>query len=277
MSDEIKVPEDDFEGTIENLKRQLEQEKTARLAAEGRAGSAANEVARAEEDRHSSELALVSNAINTVNTENAALKARYSYALREQDFDLAAEIQAEMATNSAKLLRLEEGKAALENNKPSQQQNIRIDPVDQLASQLTPRSAAWVRSHPEYARDPNKYQGMLGAHNVVVSMGIVPDTDEYFDRIESVLGIRDKIPGEDPIRRDSELDGDDPSSMAAQPVRRRDAQPPAAPSSSSSGSSRSVNNVRLTAAQKEAAESSGLTYEEYAKNLVNLRKEGKVN
>jgi hypothetical protein len=65
--------------------------------------------------------------------------------------------------------------------------------------------------------------------------------------------------------------------MAAQVTQRRNA-PPAAPSSKiASGNSNGKNVVRLSADQREAAKIAGMTPEEYAKNMVALKREGKLN
>jgi len=184
------------------------------------------------------------------------------------DFTAAAEAQEQMSANSAKLLQLEQGKIALENA-PKQQvmQPVRpADPVEALAAQLSPRSAAWVRANPQFARDSRLYAKMIAAHNLAVADGISPDTDEYFETVESTLKMtRNPAPS------------DDPMSAAAQPVSRR-TPPPAAPvSRSGSTPGTRPNVVRLTSAEREMAQMMGMTEQEYAKNKLALQREGKLN
>ncbi len=145
-----------------------------------------------------------------------------------------------------------------------------MDPVDAIASQLSPRSAAWVRAHPECVNDKRLYMKMIGAHNIAVADGYVADTDEYFAEIEKQLGYRKP---QTAVQAD---DDEEPTSMAAKPMARK-AQPPPAPSSrAASNGSGGRNTVTLTREEREMASIMGMTPEEYAKNKVALKKEGKL-
>jgi hypothetical protein len=258
---------------IEALKIQLEQERAARVEAENRF-RAANETAnRASAEVQDSNLQLITSAIDTVNRTNFMLKRDYARAMAGGDYEQAAEIQSQMSLNSAKLLQLENGKAALEQriaNPPPKQPEAPLDPVEEVASQLSPRSAAWVRAHPECVRDKRLYMKMVGAHNIAVADGFQADTDEYFAEIERQMGYRKPqttVPREE---------AEEPTSMAAKPMAKKP-QPPAAPSSrAASNGSSGRNTVTLTAAEREMAGIMGMTPEEYAKNKVALKKEGKL-
>lgn len=261
-------PKDQVDEGLERLKAQLETERQARLNAERQANEFAQREHQAKTAEQDANLNLIVNAIETVKQGNTVLKASYRDALAAQDYDLAADIQMEMSSNAAKLQRLEEGKQALEAApKAEAPRPIASDPVEALASQLTPRSAAWVRAHPEYASDPRKYQQMLAAHNLAVTSGVEPDSDAYFESVETSLRIR-----REPVQRT-----DDTVSSAAAPVERR-ASPAAAPVSRSAPNSPTTpRTVRLTAEEREMAGMMGLTVEEYARNKLALQREGKLN
>jgi hypothetical protein len=170
-----------------------------------------------------------------------------------------------MSANEAKLLQLENGKQAMENApRQPEPQMAPLDPVEDFASRLSPRSADWVRRHPEFVRDPRLNAKMIAAHNLAVADGIPTDTDEYFDAIEETLKVTPK-----PAQNDTD------DQYAAKAVRRRDAAPAAAPANRG-GQSASSNVVRLTAAEREMAEMMGMKPEDYAKNKVALKKEGKI-
>jgi hypothetical protein len=266
--EEIKIERSDErvrpapEEGIEALKAQLDQERKARAEAEQRAYYAQNE-------SQENQMHLVSNAIETVRQNNEILKANYRAAMSVDDYDSAVEIQNDMATNAAKLLQLQQGKEALEGQpRQSAPQPYQADPVEALASQLTPRSAEWIRRNQKFARDPKLYQRMIAAHNLAVTDDIVPDTDEYFENIERTLGVRNQY---------SDRNSADPSGDAARVVQRR-SSPAAAPvtrSSSTNGSSPTV--VRLTSAEAEMASMMGMTEKEYALNKIALKREGKMH
>lgn len=266
---EEKVPDaDPVDNTLETLKSQLEEERKARLEAQRRASEAEYSAYEAKGEVQDTSLHLVSNAIDTVIQNNNILKANYRDAMAMGDFDTAADIQSEMSSNAAKLLQLEQGKQALENQprQPAPTPYV-ADPVEALASQLSPRSADWVRRNPQFATDPRLYQKMLAAHNLAMADDIPADSDDYFAAIEDTLRIR---------RQDNSGDYD-AMADAAKPAQRRSA-PPAAPVSRSGGGGGSKpNRVTLTAAEREMASMMGMTPEEYGRNKLTLQKEGKLN
>ena len=265
---EEKTPADPVEDTLEALKKQLEEERKGRQEAMRRASEAEQSAYAAQGEVQDTSLHLVSNAIDTVRQNNNILKSNYREAMAMQDFDTAADIQAEMSANAARLLQLEQGKQALENQ-PRQPapKPYQADPVEALASQLSPRSAEWVRRNPQYATDPRLYQKMIAAHNLAMADDIPADSDDYFDAIEDTLRMR---------RQDNSRDYD-AMADAAKPTQRRSA-PPAAPVSRSGGGGGSKpDRVTLSAAEREMASMMGMTIDEYGRNKLILQKEGKLN
>ena len=187
-SDELS-PEDG----IKQLKERLETEKRAREEAERRAYEAQQQVQKAQRDVQDGDYQLIVSAIDTTRRNADILKNSYAEAMSVGDYRKAADIHEAISLNSAKLTTLENGKNALEQKLKQPVQPVQPpanDPVESLASQLTPRSAAWVRAHPEVVKDPRSYQRMVGAHNMAMADGHVPDSDSYFEAVEGHLGIR---------------------------------------------------------------------------------------
>ena len=238
----------------------------ARTAAEARANDASRRVADAQNTVADTNVTMLTNAIDMVKAGIDTSKRAYADAMTAGDFALAADAQAEMSLNSSKLVQLETGLQALKNQPKATPERI-IDPVEALANQMPPRSAAWIRSHPEYATDPRLYQKMLAAHNLVVSDGIPPDTDDYFREVETVLRIR-------PAVVDDSVEV--PLSNASTAVSER--IPPAAPvSRGPNGQGSAPRTVRLSAAELEIAAMTGQSPEEYAKNKIILQAAGKMH
>lgn len=252
---------------LEKLKEQLENERKEREQAEQRARESDQRALEARQresaartEVQDTNLSLVTNAIESVKQNQGTLKDRMKAALTEQDYDTVADIQLQMSDNSAKMMELEKGKVQLEERAKEKPEPIRhADPVEAFASQLSPRSASWVRSHPECVRDKALFGKMLAADNWARANGHTADSDSYFESVETMLGIRK-----------SEDGGDDA------PQRR--AAPSAAPPSrqAPNGTSQNRRIVRLTPDQIEAAENSGMTHAEYAQNLEALRSEGRI-
>lgn len=255
----IVPPEDG----IAELKRQLDEEKARRADAERRAHEAAQQAHAARMDKDDTDIQLVSNAIDTLDRDTDMLKQSLQYAMQTGDHARAVEIQEEIADNKAKLLQLRNGLDAMKAKPKAPPPQVNRDPVEAFAAQLTPRSADWVRAHPEFVRDPKLNRKMIAAHELAVADGHIPDTDGYFSSIEETLRVK-------PVAAKVE---EEATESAAKVVQRRDAAPAAAPVSRGQPSR---NTVRLTAAEREMAEMMNMKPEEYAKNKLALQKEGKL-
>lgn len=266
---ELELPQDDTAAEepayITDLKAQLAAEKAGRQAAEQKLHQAAREIHSARSEVDETNLQLVVNAIDTVNRDIELLSQAHTFALQNGEFDRATKIQREMSAHEAQLLQLNNGRKAMEEA-PRKPEPVAMpsDPVEAFAAQLSRRSGDWVRQHPEFVTDQRLNAKMIAAHNLAVADGIATDTDEYFDAIEQTLKV---------TKRSVQTDTDD--QFAAKAVRRRDAAPAAAPANRGNQSP-STNVVRLSAAQREMAEMMGMKPEDYAKNLVALKKEGKI-
>ena len=246
---------DDLKARLDAANKRAADAEAARMAAEQKAHGAQVTV-------QETNLQLVVNAIDTLQQSSAIAKANYKAAMSNGDYEAAATYQEEMTQHAAKLLQLEQGKQALETAPPPPAPVARSsDPVEAFASQLSPASAEWVRKHPQYVTDPRLNQKMIAAHNMVMADGHTADTADYFAAVESLLG----------VGRKAET-SESPLSSASAP--RRSAPPPAAPVSRET---RGSNVVRLTAEQREMAEMMKMTPEEYAKNKVALKKEGRLH
>lgn len=261
-----KAPEKTPEEGIQEMKKRLEAERAARVEAERLARDARKQANEAQHEVKDANYNMIINAIETVKGRSEALKAAYRDSMSTGDFDKAAEIQEAMAINAHQLQELKRGEKAIKEQLEAQPVQ-KVEPpkgdiVDQLAAQVSKRSAEWLQNHRSDIRDERSVRKMFRAHEDAIDDGIQPDTDEYFDFIESRMGLNRRVEQES-----------SPMSEASAPAPRRSTPPPAAPVSR--GSTR-PNVVRLTRDQAEAARSMGMTEAEYAKNMIALQKEGKL-
>lgn len=267
-----KKPEVTPEEGISELKKSLEREKQARVEAERRAQAASLQAQKATENTAEAQYQLVVNALETVKERAEALKHAYAESMSVGDYAKAAEIQNAMSMNSAQLEKLKDGKKAMKKQMrdaesqpaPAPQGDI----VDQLAATVSPRSAEWLRSARDYIKDVRDVRKMARAHEDAVDDGIQPDSDEYFEFIESRLGMNRRVP-----EPQTEATVDSPMSSASSTAPRKAPQPPPAPVSRGNG--QRPNTMRLTRVEAEAARDMGMTPEEYAKNKAALIKEGR--
>jgi hypothetical protein len=155
---------------------------------------------------------------------------------------------------------------ATEKQQPQQP----LSAEDAIAESGLPDSAkAWLRQHPEYVSDPLKNQEIGALHRVAVRQAGSEWTNDYFEKMETLLGLRQETNGSGngqhyqsaPAQRQSA-----PQQRA--PVRPQySGMPPAAPPSreslSLSTGRKTDEPMRPTAADVEGAQISGVSLEEY--------------
>lgn len=253
---------------IAALKANLEREKQARVDAErARAEAEARATASAKEVQDG-QLQVVTSAIDQVKQKLELARSQYRDARASGDIEAEIKAQEEISRSNTYLVQLEQGKKALETRPPPVVAVPKSnDPVENLARGMerdgASRAASWIRQHPEYARDTNKYNEMLAAHYSAVSKGHAAETDGYFDAIEKTLGMK-----AEPVQTHEE-----PRRQQQAP-----ATPPAAapPSRSSGGSADGKRVVRLSRDEREMAAMMGMTEADYARNKLALIKEGAI-
>ena len=108
-------PTSNTDDVLAELRLQLESEREARRRAEEKANQGASEANKAFEEKRKSEMQLLTGAIETVSREQDMLKAQYAQALSTGEHSAAADIQAAMAENAAKLTQMKMGKEAMES------------------------------------------------------------------------------------------------------------------------------------------------------------------
>lgn len=217
---ENKISTDPEEG-IELLRQQLArrdtellQEREARRhseaarveaerAARDHAGKAEQFRAQASDASYDS----VVNAIGAASAELESATARQVDAYEKGDFSAVAKLNGEIGRISARIEGLETGKVQMDQRRQAPNQAQPVQQFQETAEQVnrrpwsqhefdryigtrTPRSAQWVRSHPEFAADPLFRTRVIGADGYVAdTLGIPRDTDEYFRRVEEALNL----------------------------------------------------------------------------------------
>lgn len=267
-------PGDTVEEGIEDLKRKLQESQNENARLRRQAGEATQKAETAMSAIDQTNLELVTAAIERIKERDKTLKIERRAARDAGNIDAEEAADDELRMNAAKMVSLENGKRAMEEQAKQPKPTPRLAPQTQddpaegmatnMASQGFPRSADWIRRHPEYARDPNLTRKMLAAHNLAEADGHAADSDGYFAHINTTLKI-------DESRTKS--NGAAPASAAAQPVQRRDAPPAAAPVTRTPPAGR---RLTLTPEEVETARANGQTPEQYALEKERLEKEGRI-
>jgi len=249
-------PEITVDDGIEALRRELEAEKAARQRAEQQARVATN-------DKADSDLRMLNTAIETEGRNKEILKENLREAVANGDTDAQADILMAINQTENNLRQITEGKKHYE----AQIKAPVANKVEALASQLTPKSAEWVRNNPDVVNDERRAARLQRAHFDALDDGIQPDSPDYFNFLENRLNIN-----KTPVRQEAAM-----SEASESTSGRRASAPPAAPvSRSGTGTGGRPNVVTLSRAEQEAAKDMGMTPKEYAQNKVALVKSGRM-
>ena len=295
-SERPKKQIDEREKALKELKAQYEQQKRiaeaereARKQAEHYAREQAQQVYNAQNQVQDGNLKIILNAIDATEQAAASAERDYATAMAAGDYAMAAKAQRIMAQAESHLLQLNNGKQRLEETLqqptegsvqepeiPSFEPRIQHDPVEMYASKLAPKSAQWLREHPDAV---NKIGKLTRAHADAVDDGIVPESADYFRYIESRLGYSNQVDDDDNYVEEQPV----------QPVRQAQSlKKPAvsAPVTSSASAvnprNSNANSMILSAEEVEFAllaepqMTRDKAIESYARNKAHLIKNGKL-
>lgn len=222
--------------------REREKNDAIRRAADAAADAARarSEAAEARKAASGSHLDAVNTALENAKSEVEAAKRDIKLAGEAGDYEALANAQERLAGAKSLALRYDEAKDDLETRAKAPPKPEPVsDPVEAYVQGRTALTAAWLRSHPDYITDRSKNAKLTAAHWNAVGDGLSPDTPEYFEHVETFIGLR-KV----------EMKKED------KPAARRNGSPAAAPVDNSAGGGASGtgnNEVRLSAREAAAA------------------------
>lgn len=255
----------DADAGAESLKEQLAAEKKRADESERRAAERDTEARRAEEkaarsqsDLEDSRLLTIQNAIAATEAKRKDLRSRLIAAKSAGDWETETDLSLEVAQVTTEMQRLTEGKNVLENRITEERERAKApptpaDPLEAAVAKMTPRSANWVRSHPEVVFDPVRNAELVLADKLAQRAGIDPNSDAYYAHMDKQMGYGD---------------------MEDRATSRR-AAAPAAPVSRGGAMDAPLQQgqVRLSRAEREIADEWGWSYARYAQEKAKIERE----
>lgn len=248
---------EDLASQFKELQGNLEREKQAREASDRRADEERRRADHAHREATSARVEVLDRSYESFETSIAAAQSdataaeqAYAAALEAGNFQEAAKIQRRIAAAETKIQRFEEAKADIEARRGAQPRQetrpTQQDPIEAFIESRSEPSKQWLRKpeHREFLTDQRKNYKLTAAHNNAMAEGIAPDTPQYFESIETFLGLREQSA---------------PSNGAQQQARpnsRKAVAPPAAPVSGSGGGMSSASTgatVKLSKTEAQAA------------------------
>ena len=202
------------------------------------------------ESEYKSQTALLENAKKSAEAEINAAKRAYKRAYDAGDSDKVLAAQDRLSTAKIKADKLEEFKL------PQEEYTLPVDsPEQEFASQpvqIDEKTRAWQKENPWFNEDEEMTSFALGLHNRLVKEGVDPQTDDYYERINTRM--REVFP----------------ENFEDEPEVRRRSNNVVAPATRSTA----PKKIRLTQTQLTLAKRLGLTPEQYAKQVaLDMRKQ----
>lgn len=195
---------------FKELQTQAERDRQARQEADRRATLAAQDAARARQEATAargeavdSQYDTVTSGLEAAQSESKAAEQEYTAAFEKGDGPAMAIAQRKMARAEARIVRLDEAKVDIEARKKtipddggSRQRDVTnraepaVDPVEAYLANRSEPTQKWLRDHKEWITDPRKNAKLTSAHYSAQAEGIEADTPEYFEHVETFIGLR---------------------------------------------------------------------------------------
>lgn len=228
---EPSADDNPLQKALDAQKRAEEMQRTAQRERDDALRSAREREEELARERGGREDAEYNSVLTAIAAEQATIdKAEADYAAYAAagDWGSAGKAQRIMASASARLDRLEDGKQAFETKRetskttppaaatPPASQTAPQD-FEQRIAQMPEVAKTWLRKHPEFINDAAMNRKIGGAHNYLVdNKGLQPFSEAYFDALDTEFGFkaapaaapsaqpqRRSIPMSAPVSRDS--------------------------------------------------------------------------
>jgi hypothetical protein len=186
---------------------------------------------------------LLDQAKKVVETELNEAKRKYKEAYEAGDADALVAAQEELTAAKIRADRVNNFKPA-----PVQQEKPVVQPAPQPVQQeqvkVDPKASAWQEANPWFGTDDEMTALALTVHRKLVESGVSPESDEYYDRINTRMRqvFPDAFPSEKPVKK---------STVVAPATR-----------------STAPKKIVLTKSQVNIAKRLGLTNEQYARAVA---------
>jgi len=241
--EDLKAQYKALEERAQLQEKRVQEEEERRRQAEIEAAKHRQDAESARKRETSSHLDTITTAIGSSKQEVESAKAAIRAAKAAGDVEAEIEAQERLAEAKASLVRLDEAKSDIEARiKAPPKQQVPTDPVEAFATGRTPQTAAWIRAHPEFVRSERGLKKLTAADAIAQAEDLIPDTPEYFARVEEYLGLTKK---EEKTETKTEAKTEPKPKSAA---------PPVAPGASvSSNGATGGAAVTLTAREAQAA------------------------
>jgi len=258
-SEKVKKRIQHFSKGYHDERRAKEQALREREAVESYARQLIEENNRLKSDGIKNQNALIESAKRQVEAEMLAAKRAYKDAYESGESDAILEAQQQLNNAQIRMERVSSFKPAkVEKETPLQsdsnrvQQQVQAPQEQQIARDV--KAEAWRDENPWFGSDDEMTAFALGYHNKLVKEGVDPQSDDYYEKINSRM--RKVFPDQFDDGIDEPEEPKKKSSNVVAPATR----------------STSPNKVRLTQSQMAISKRLNVPLDVYAKQGANLQR-----
>jgi len=256
-SEKVKKRIQHFSKGYHDERRAKEQALREREAVESYAKQLIEENNRLKQDGVKSQNALIESAKRQVEAEMLAAKRAYKDAYESGESDAILEAQQQLNNAQIRMERVSSFKpekvkkeTPLQSDSNRVQQQVQAPQEQQIARDV--KAEAWRDENPWFGSDDEMTAFALGYHNKLVKEGVDPQSDDYYEKINSRM--RKVFPNQFDDGIDEPEEPKKKSSNVVAPATR----------------STSPNKVRLTQSQIAIAKRLNVPLDVYAKQVAQL-------
>lgn len=188
------------------LQRQVEAERTARTAAEQMARTAQGNASASQQQALENQYAQVVNGLQAAKTQQQALTEKFAELNEAGKFKEAAQLQAQLGEVGARVIQYADAKVELDAYVQNLQNQSASPPPpppppataqpsvqqqqEQFLSRIPPKSAEWIRAHPQYFSDAGFRAKVNAAASYLEQVkGLNDRSPSYFTQLEADVGL----------------------------------------------------------------------------------------
>jgi len=213
---------------LEAARQQLAAEQKKRESAEQERDAARQHLLSERGGRFAAQEAAVASAFETAKGRLAEAKRAYARAMSDSRYEDGAELQEQIAEATLEVRGLAWQHQQLEQARHQPAPLDGTQRFEQAIAALPPAAQDWCRRHPDFVTDARRNAEAQAAHFAAVAEGLREWSPQYWDFVESRLGLRGDAGDESERLGGSEREASAQRGM--EPIRRAGATTAAPPS-----------------------------------------------
>jgi hypothetical protein len=189
-ADELEDYSDKVKTRLKQMKKVYHDERRAKETADRERQEAVafaqkifEENKRLKNSLNAGQQTLVSTATNAAEMELSQVRKQYKEAYDSGDSDQILDAQEKLSEVTSKLNELKKYRPALQET----QNDVTIESQQAPVARPEPKALSWQERNAWFGKDTEMTSAALGLHQKLVDSGMNPQSDEYYQRIDSTM------------------------------------------------------------------------------------------